>query len=82
MQRFCGQQVGNRTPLYLVRDLPQIVQIDILIIAELLIAGVANQGQFVLIRTGDALEKRGKGMAAAMGGVGVLLLAVDVKSGI
>lgn len=58
----------------------QIVQIDVLIVAQLLLAGVADQRQLVLVGSGDALHQCGKGVAAAVGRICVFLVAVDVKS--
>ena len=74
--------MGNRSHLNFIGNLAQIVQIDVLIVAELLLAGVADQGQLVLVGSGDALHQCGEGVAAAVGRVGVFLVAVDVKSGV
>ena len=63
---------GNHIPSYYILEYPNWVNT----------IAITRDGQFVFIRTGDALEKRSKSMAAAVGGVGVLLLAVDVKGGI
>lgn len=52
-----------------VCDLPEAFQIHVLVVPQHLGAGVANEGQLVLIRSLYVLHQRGEGMSAAVRGV-------------
>ena len=65
-----------------IRDLSQVLKFDVLIISELFLVGVADEGQLIFFGSLRALEQRGEGVTAGVRGIGVLLLAVDVKRGI